>query len=628
MFSLGLEFTFPKLARVGKTAVGTSLLEVFLMVAIGFITGQSLGWTQSDSIFLGGILSISSTTIIIKAFNELGVKTRRYAELVFGVLVVEDLVAILLLVGLTTVSATHSLFSMALLISAIKLVVIVGSWFIFGYFLIPSFVRYVGKFLDNETLTVLCTALCLFLVTLATHFNYSAALGAFIMGSILAETTESRRIESLVEPLKDLFAAVFFVSVGMLVDPEILLTHWKPILLISLITIIGKILSTALGALSTGQPLRRSIQMGFSLAQIGEFSFIIATLGSTLGVTSSFLFPIAVSVSVITTFTTPYLIRFSEPFANFLEKKLPPSWVRRIEIYSAWTERKAAQTERKNRSKKHALQFLINTILVTLILLGLKGFYPQSLGNLIYAWIVSVALCSPFIWGMFFAFPIGTFIWLPLISSIYFPNLGSLTMAFAIASLVFFIFYRKLEKAYRWFEGKFLANLKDNEELAEKEALSTLAPWDVHTVRIVIHQNSRLVGKAIKEHQIRKNYQLTIVAIQRGLKVIASPTADEILFPRDELLVIGTDESMERFRLLAEEPSGDKGDGKNLTDYSLKQLLIDGESPFVGKSIQESGLRESLNGLIVGLERGNLRTVNPDPTMTLQVGDLLWLVSA
>lgn len=650
MFSLGLEFTFHKLVRVGVTAAGTSVVEVVLMMLFGWGTGRVLGWSPIDSLFLGGILSISSTTIIIKAFEELGVKTRRYAEIVFGILVVEDLVAILLLVALSTVAVTQSFLSMELLYSAMKLVLIVGSWFLLGYFLIPSFLRYAGKLMANENLTVLSTGLCLALVVVATHFHYSAALGAFIMGSILAETSEIGRIETLIHPLKDLFAAVFFVSVGMLVDPNALLSNIGPILLITFVTIFGKIFSTTAGALLTGQPLRRSVQIGFSLAQIGEFSFIIATLGSSLKVTSDFLYPIAVTVSVITTFTTPYLVKFSEPFAAWLESALPPRITARIAGYSAWTQTPRQNQEARQLFGRHAMRFSLCALMVTLVFLAvwelglpkLQEILPGTRGLVILSWVGSVLLSAPFVWGMFFAFrapetkpgfyqflsQLLTVAWLGGLSSLFFPTGSVLLITLVGTGALFFTLYRRLERSYQWFERRFLNNIAKKEHSEKEGALEALAPWDVHTVSLTLHQNSMLAGRAIKDEQIRKRFGLNIVAIERGSRIIPSPTADELLLPNDELLVLGTDQQIDSFRKLVEQPAVGSGEGKTLADYFLRRVLIEDGSTLIGQSIRDSKLRENLKGLVAGLERGSLRTINPDPATELKSGDVLWVVSS
>lgn len=657
MFSLGLEFTFPKLIGVGVAAAGTAIVEVVLMVTIGYFAGLALGWSTIDSLFLGGILSISSTTIIIKAFDEMGLKTRRFAQIVFGVLIVEDLVAILLLVALSTVAVTQTLFSMDLVFQTIQLVAVVGSWFLLGYFLVPSFLRWAEKLLNNETLTVLSAGLCLILVVVATRFHYSSALGAFIMGSILAETREAHRIENIIRPVRDLFAAVFFVSVGMLVNPRSLTENLGPIALITVVTILGKIFSTTVGALITGQPIKRSVQIGFSLAQIGEFSFIIATLGSTLNVTSEFLYPIAVAVSVITTFTTPFLIRFSEGAAGVLERVLPASVTRRIAGYALWAQNPRQTDELKKVAFGQVLRFLANSLLVALVVLAIARFampwigeYLPPLAAAIAGWIISALVSAPFVWGMFSAFrapamasgfrPFGTVsflgqlatvVFLGSLSSVFFPTNASMILTMIAAAILFFAFYRRLERSYKWFERRFISNLKPAEKKAEEAPsqteLSRLAPWDLYLTRLYVDPNSELVGKSLKESKVRSDYGLNVVAIQRGRDGVSAPGASDVIFPGDELLVLGTDEQIDRFKTVVEHPAHGAGKGRALSDHSLHRILIAPGSELVGRTIRDSGIRETMKGLVVGLERSNFRSINPDPATTLRAGDVLWTVS-
>src|SRR5688572_21454309 len=307
LFSLGLEFSFKKLLKVGGSASITALVEIFLMIGVGYVVGYMLGWSFMDCIFLGAILSMSSTTIIFKAFDELGAKTKKFAGLVFGILIVEDLVAILLLVLLSTIAVSQQFEGGELLMQILKLGFLLVLWFLGGIFFVPTFLKRATKLLNDETLLIVSIALCLLMVMLAVAVGFSAALGAFIMGSILAETTQAERIEHLIKSVKDLFAAVFFVSVGTMIDPLLILDYAVPILVVSLVTLVGKFTTSALGALLSGQSLKNAVQTGMSLGQIGEFSFIIASLGVSLKVTSDFLYPIAVAASAVTTFTTPYL---------------------------------------------------------------------------------------------------------------------------------------------------------------------------------------------------------------------------------------------------------------------------------------------------------------------------------
>jgi CPA2 family monovalent cation:H+ antiporter-2 len=307
LFSLGLEFSFKKLVKVGGSASITAVVEIVLMIAVGYGAGIFMGWSPMDSIFLGAILSMSSTTIIIRAFDELGVRTRKFAGLVFGILIVEDLVAILLLVLLSTLAVSQQFAGGELLMQLLKLAFFLILWFLAGIFFIPTFLKRTQKLMNDETMLIVSLALCLLMVVLAVAVGFSAALGAFIMGSILAETTQAERIEHLIKSVKDLFGAIFFVSVGMMIDPKVLIEYAGPVLIVTLLTITGKFLATAIGALLSGQSLKHSVQAGMSLAQIGEFSFIIASLGLSLKVTSAFLYPIAVAASAVTTFTTPFL---------------------------------------------------------------------------------------------------------------------------------------------------------------------------------------------------------------------------------------------------------------------------------------------------------------------------------
>jgi len=329
LFSLGLEFSFKKLVKVGGSASVMAIVEAAVMMTVGFATGMLMGWSTMDSIFLGGLLAISSTTIIIKAFEELGLKSKHFAKLVFGVLIVEDLIAIVLMVLLSTLAVSRQFEGWAMLTSVAELFFFLILWFLGGIFLIPTWLKKAKNLMNDETMLVVSIAFCLLMVILATKVGFSPALGAFVMGSILAETTQAERIEHLVQPVKNLFGAVFFVSVGMLIDPAMIVAHIGPVLIITAVTIVGKIISTGGGALISGQSLKTSIQSGMSVSQIGEFSFIIAGLGLTLGVTSDFLCPVAIAVSAITALTTPYMIRLSDPLSQRIEGMLPTSWVER-----------------------------------------------------------------------------------------------------------------------------------------------------------------------------------------------------------------------------------------------------------------------------------------------------------
>ena len=303
LFTLGLEFSFKKLMRVGGAASITAFVEIAFITVAGYFAGKWMGWSMMDSLFLGGMLASSSTTIIIRAFDELGIKTKQYARIVFGVLVVEDIVVILLMVLLSTIAVTKQFEGSEIIFTVAKLLFFLALWFIAGIFLLPTLLKKAKSLLDEETLLILSIGLCLGMVVLATQVGFSAELGAFIMGSIIAETTSAEKVEHVTKPVKDLFGAVFFVSVGMMIDPQAIMQYGWPVVIVTLLTLFGKLFSTTLGALLSGQPLKQSVQVGMSMAQIGEFAFIVATLGLSLGVISDFLFPVAVGASAITTFT-------------------------------------------------------------------------------------------------------------------------------------------------------------------------------------------------------------------------------------------------------------------------------------------------------------------------------------
>lgn len=659
MFSLGLEFSFRKLARVGISASVTAFFEVSLMMLWGFLAGRFLGWSATDSIFLGAMLSISSTTIIIKALEEMKLKTRRFAEMIFAVLVVEDLVAILILVALSTLAASHSFSGLDVIMSAAKLVLVVGSWFLAGYFLLPKFVRYVGRLGNDEMLTILSLALCLCLAVLAAKLGYSVALGAFIMGSILAESTESFRIEELMRPLRDLFAAIFFVSVGMLIDPHVLTSHINWVLVIAAVLVVGKIVNITVGSLITGQTLRTSVQVGFGMAQVGEFSFIIATLGQTLGVTSSFLYPIAVAVSVITTFTTPYLIKISHKFAVYLERKLPQRVKVALSRYSAWALERRADSRQRSEFYRRAFRFLSNSILVTVsfVLIGelalpsLALWIAHESASRVVGWLLAAAAASPFLWAMFFTFKgfvlgkeagepretrgagilfLSRLFTVGLVGALslrFFSARSTLFITGGFVGVLFLLFHKHLGASYKWFEKRFLSTFEESTKSKKPtDVLRHLAPWDAHLVRLKVHPNSEVAGRTIGEADLRKHFGLNIVVIQRGLKTIVAPQPAESIYPKDELLVLGTDEQVEGARRAIEKPPGLSERFHHLSGWELRQYYVTESSALEGKSIKDSGIRERFGGMVVGFERGDERTMNPNASVVLRAGDVLWIV--
>lgn len=318
LFSLGLEFSFKKLISVGSTAVTGAGVIVAGMMTTGFIVGKLFGWTDINALFLGGMLCMSSTTIVFKAIEDAGLQSHKFAKVCFGILIVEDLFAVILMVLLSSIAVKNSFEGKEMAMQIAKLVGYLAVWFVLGILIIPSFLKKYKKYLNDEALTIFSIGLCLGMVLLAVNSGFSSALGAFVMGSVLAETVEAEKIEHLMQPVKNIFGSIFFVSVGMMINPALLVEYWFPITIITLVVVLGQIFFGSLGTLLSGQSLRVSLQTGFSLVQIGEFAFIIASLGQNLGVTDNNLYPIVVAVSVITTFLTPYVMRLAYPTLDFL----------------------------------------------------------------------------------------------------------------------------------------------------------------------------------------------------------------------------------------------------------------------------------------------------------------------
>lgn len=648
MFSLGLDFSFHKLKRVGMPAIITGLLEVIFVLAIGIALGKALGWPTYDCIFLGAALSISSTTIIIKAMEELGFNHKPFAELVFGILIVEDLLAILLLAGLSIVVGTDALLSVRLIDSAIKLFIVVGSWFLVGYFLIPSLIRKLVNVANQESLTIVSVALCLLLVCIAAEFGYSTALGAFIMGSILAETDLIEFIEQYMRPIRDIFAAVFFISVGMQIDPHIIIEHMGIVLVISLVTIVAKIVSTTGGALLTGQTMTTSLRTGFSIAQIGEFSFIIAALGLTLGVTQPTLFPVIIAVSAITTFTTPYLIRSSSKAGKHVDHFLPAGFKAALNRYAVLIHRYLAFKKKRAVYSQYLARLLINGVMVAIIFtLSEKWLFPRLVEWAPGPWIntlsclTALILCSPFIWGMIFAYKIFpshslravkpiialgwifTFTVITTLALTYFHTWSSILLLMLIAFVLFTLFNRPLSACYRWLEKQFLANIKPPN--LQESSKNELIAWGLCLKGADIQNNYDIINKTLSELAFYPRFKIHVVGIYRGNKLILNPSSQEKIQLYDKLFILGSEEQMDTFALSLH-VSLYQEDLEILDHFMLKTFLLDASHPFVGRRIDYSLRANQIEGMVLGLERKGLRTLYPVEQTRLKTNDLLILL--
>ncbi|HEY3404403.1 MAG TPA: cation:proton antiporter [Ohtaekwangia sp.] len=660
LFTLGLEFSFRKLVKVGGSAFITALVGVTLMNGIGYLTGYFLGWKFMDRLFLGAILSISSTTIIMRAFDELGVRTKKFANLVLGVLIVQDLVAILLLVMLSTFSVTQQFAGTDLLIQVLKLLFFLTLWFVGGIFFVPIFLKKASGLLNDETMLIVSIALCLIMVLLAVEVGFSAALGAFIMGSILAETTQAERIEELVKPVRNLFAAVFFISVGMMIDPGVLKEHALTIFIITMVIIVGMSITFSLGALLAGQSLKHSIQAGMSLSQIGEFSFIIASLGISLNVTSSFLYPIAVAASTFTTFTTPFMIKKSLFVYQWIEKMLPQRWVYNINRYSSSSQQLSAYSEWKNLLNSYMINSLIHTVLIGgLIFISRNFIVPyihSSLENEMLGKTISVAvtliLMIPFIWalsvrrvnkgayanlwlnrrlnrGPLIAIEIARIALAALLVGILMHTYFSISMSIIIAvvsmAIATILFNSKLQMFYDRVEKLFLTNLNEREN--QKAPRFEIAPWDAHLATFEVLPEFRLAGKELIELQLREQFGVNIALIERGKLSILTPERHERLFPGDKLSVIGTDEQLGKLKELFEKQTIRSSELHIHDDQvALQNYTVTKDSKLYKKTIRESQLREVGKGLVVGLERNGQRMLNPESTLKFVEGDIVWIV--
>jgi monovalent cation:H+ antiporter-2, CPA2 family len=654
LFGLGLEFSFKKLIKVGGVAVITALTGVGLTMFLGYGVGKLFGWTTMNSLFFGGILAIASTTIIIRAFDELGVKNQKFAGIVTGVLVIEDLVAVLLMVVLSTVAVSQTFDGGEMFLSVLKLAFFLVIWFVSGIFFLPTLLKKIRGLINDEILLILSLAFCFLMVVLATYAGFSPALGAFIMGSVLAETTKAEKIEHLTRPIKNLFGAIFFVSVGMLLDPNMLVLHYIPIIAATLVLLFGKPVFVTIGAVASGQPLRTAVQSGMSLSQIGELSFIIATLGLTLKVTSDFLYPVAVAVSVLTAFTTPYMIRFSEPAYKRLEGVLPLNWKDTLTNYSIQAQNITEISDWKKVLRFYFINVVIfSVIIITIILLSTTYLSPLIAG---YAWdnsitaIITLFVLAPFLWALAFrrtqkqAYanvwinnsmrgPLIVLLLSRILLAVFyigflFDRLFSPKVALAggiISCIILFAFSNRIKAFYGKIEKRFLLNFNERENTTSAKH-EMLAPLDSHITTFHLNARSPFIGMTLFESMIRENFGVNIVVIERGDDVINIPDRNERLYPGDKLSVIGTDEQLEKFRIYLDSTSSIVQPRVKKQMISLHHFTLGRNSALINKSIRESRLRERSNGLVVVIERDGERFLNPESDFVFRIHDVVWIV--
>ena len=668
LFALGLEFSFKKLMKVGGSAVISACTIIFCMILVGVFVGWTFGWNRMDCIYLGGMLAMSSTTIIYKAFDDMGLRQQRFAGLVLSILILEDILAIVLMVMLSTMAVSQNFEGGEMVYSILKLLFFLILWFVVGIYGIPLFLKRVRKLMSDETLLIVSLALCFGMVYLAALVGFSPAFGAFIMGSILSETIESEHIGKLVSPVKDLFGAIFFVSVGMMVDPAMIVEYKYQILVIVLAVLLGQTIFGTTGVLLSGQPLKTAMQCGFSLTQIGEFAFIIASLGVSLKVTSHFLYPIVVAVSVITTFLTPYMIRLAVPAYNVIDKYMPSRWRRLLDRYSSG----ASVANYSNNWKKLVIAIIRIVLIYAVLSIAVTALFlhfivplaTDMLGDLwgrILGAALTIAAIAPFLRAMimkknrseefkslwsdsrFNHAPLISIILLRIVIAIGFivfiiENLfrasAALMVGIAIIVGCALILSRFLKKQSIVLECTFVRNLHykeiQQEYLGEKqpEYAGRLLDRDLHLSDFLIPAESAWAGKTLRELDLGKKYDVHVASIIRGKHRLNIPDGNTCIFPNDLIQVIGTDEQLSLFASVAEKAIhtyDDEDFGKH--EMKLKQFVVAKDSPFVGHSIIECGIRNKYHCLVVGIESAGedvLRT--PQVHMPLKEDDVVWVV--
>ncbi|MCF0193607.1 MAG: cation:proton antiporter [Bacteroidaceae bacterium] len=663
LFALGLEFSFKKLFRVGSSAVITALTIIFGMIITGVGVGAAFGWSRMDCLFLGGMVAMSSTTIIFKAFGDLGLRQKQFAQLVLSVLILEDILAIVLMVILSTLAATGNFEGGELIWGITKMVFFLVIWIVTGIFLIPTLLRRTRSLMSDETQLVSALGLCFAMVILASKVGFSPAFGAFIMGSILAETVEAERIEHLVAPVKDLFGAIFFVSVGMMVDPQMIATYWLPITAITLTVIIGQSFFGTMGVLLAGRPLKTAVQSGLSLTQIGEFAFIIASLGVSLKVTSDFLYPVVVAVSVITTFLTPFMMRAAEPVYALLERTLPQR------VLDFMNHSAGARTMNEEHRWHSILSAIVKAVVIHLvvciaILLVCHNYLEPFIVKLLpgeWGTVVSVGitmLClSPFLRSIIVARTgseefmslwnesrthsaklIATIVLRVMLVVLFVMYALSLTFTLSVGMLVgiavlvvlVLIYSKRIRKQSNIIERSFMRNLTSRERAAEMRGEKKpdyegrLLSHDLHLVDYTLPPLSRWAGRTLMELGFGKKIGVHVVSILRGDMRHNIPGGDMRLYPNDRLQVIGTDEQMARFDEALNGSLMPQGETHDPT--TLRCLKIGSGTPLLGKTVINCRSREDYHCLIVGIERDGVELHAPAPNEVFAEGDVLWLV--
>ncbi len=665
LFSLGLEFSFKKLVDVGGSAILTALIIVLGMMSLGFVVGKFLGFGLVNSIFLGGMISMSSTTIILKALTDLNMRQRRFVPMTFAVLIVEDLFAVVMMVILSSIALNNSVKGGEMLSSILKLSFFLIMWFTVGIFIIPTLFKRFRRYISDEQMLIISMGLCFAMVLFSIQSGFSAALGAFVMGSILAGTVEAERIEHLISSVKDLFGAVFFISVGMMVNPTVMTQHWTVIALLAVVVIVGMIVFGTFGMLATGQPLKLAMESGFSLTQIGEFSFIIATLGTSLGVLDKSIYPIIVAVSVITTFTTPFFIKQAVPCYNAIYKILPKTWTRLLNGYSQDAS-ESEGSETKQLWKSVISRFIIRSLVYSVVIVALIAvcrtylmpFILNVIGDTAWGRLASV-VATLVIVGPFIASIIlpnvkrseqerlveasGSVSYVPLVvmsiisavlSMIFvtsilqrvYPSAASIGVAILLVLATLFLFSMvptPLRRRITSIEKRFINNINERENRRTGRDINLVS--DLHLAYMTVGVDCPFVGDRLRNLDLRSRYGINLVNIQRRGVHHPVPSGEMRIFPGDVLGVIGTEEQIQQVLPLVEAHK-EQAETTSYNDVKFVHFAISGKSPIVEQRLEDTKLREDYGALLVAVQRGEDDYISPTPDLLFKAGDILWIV--
>ena len=670
LFSLGLDFSFKKILKMGASPIISAITIIFCMSMLGVCVGHAFGWSKMDCIFLGGMLAMSSTTIIYKAFDDLGLRQQQFAGLVMSVLILEDILAIVMMVMLSAIASGNNPDGGQMLGSIMKIGFFLVLWLVVGIFAIPLFLRAVRKLINAEVLLIVSLGLCCAMAVVSTEVGFSSAFGAFIMGSILAETVEAERIEKLVEPVKNLFGAIFFVSVGMLVDPHIIMSYSVPIIILILTILLGQAVFGSFSFMLGGESLKSAMRCGFAMAQIGEFSFIIASLGLSLGVISDFLYPVVVAVSVITTFLTPYMIRLATPAYNAIEHRLPARLIRILNQLST----SHPNSQKGSLWRRLLTQMISNTIVysilssasIALMFTFVEPFFHKVLPGWNLHWyangitgVLTVILIAPFLramvmkknrseeWRALWAesnrnrlpllFTILVRVMIAVAFIFYICNHLShfrpaLMITLGVIAVALMVVSRTIKHRSIVLERLFINNLRSRDIEAQvhgkKRPLyeGKLLDRDIHIAEFEVPFNSQWMGQTLRQLNLGRRYGVHVSSILRGGNRLNIPDGNYIIFPNDRLQVIGSDSQLTNFgQSIESEVMGEDADMEK-REMKLRQLIIGPDSPFIGKTLAESGIRSIYSCMVVGLEEGKENLSSVPPTRRFAEGDIIWVV--